>query len=154
MSSPDERPRPWWMTGLAFFCMATVAFLVPRDLFFAETRDVEVWFGLEVRGAAALYSAPVHWAIFAVGAWAFWTDRPWIVPAAAAYVFYVAFSHLVWSEASPNGNGWPIGLVQALAISVPGILLLRAGGRRPSAARRGHPDAGSGVVDSGEGGPR
>jgi len=114
------------MTALAVFCAATVLFLVPRDLFFAETRDVEVWFGFELRGTPALLTAPLHWAIFAVGAWGFWRARPWIVPCAAAYVFYVAASHLVWSEASPHGNGWRIGLLQAAAISIPGVLLLRA----------------------------
>jgi hypothetical protein len=41
-------------------------------------------------------------------------------------------SHLIWSEASPNGNGWPIGLLQAVVISIPGIALLRA--RRPAPA--------------------
>ena len=114
------------MTGLAVFCLATVAFLVPRDLFFAETRDVEVWLGFEVRGVAALLTAPLHWTIFAVGAWAFWNCRPWVIPWATGYVFYVALSHIIWSEASVNGRGWPSGLVQALAISIPGILLLRA----------------------------
>jgi hypothetical protein len=123
--------RPWWMTGLAAFCLLTVVFLVPRDLFVAETRDVEVWLGFEVRGRAALLTAPLHWAIFAVGAWAFWTRRPWIVPAAAGYVFYVALSHLVWSEASPHGNGWRIGLAQAAALSLPGWLLLHARRRPP-----------------------
>jgi hypothetical protein len=114
------------MTALAAFCLATVLFLVPRDLFFPETRDVEVWLGFEVRGTAALVTAPLHWAIFALGAWGFWHCRPWVLPGAAAYAFYVAVSHIIWSEASPNGSGWPIGLLQALVISVPGILLLRA----------------------------
>ena len=118
--------NPWWMRALAIFCLLCVLYLVPRDLFRPETRDVEVWFGFELRGRAAQLSAPLHWAIFAVGAWAFWTGRPWILPAAAGYVFYVALSHLVWSEASPNGNGWVVGLAQAAAISVPGFLLLRA----------------------------
>jgi hypothetical protein len=122
------------MTALAAFCAATVLFLVPRDLFFAETRDVEVWLGFEVRGRAALLSAPLHWLLFGVGAWGFWRARPWIVPCAAAYVFYVALSHLIWSEASPHGNGWPVGLAQALAISIPGVLLLRA--RRAEPASR------------------
>lgn len=114
------------MSALAIFCVVTVAFLVPRDLFFAETREVEVWFGFEVHGTAALATAPLHWAIFLVGAWGFWVRRPWIVPAAAGYAFYIALSHLVWSEASPNGHGWLAGLAQALAFSVPGVLLLRA----------------------------
>ncbi len=122
----DARHRPRWMTALALFCLATVLFLVPRDLFFAETRDVEVWFGFEVRGAGALLTAPLHWAIFAVGAWGFWKCRPWVLPCSAAYVFYVALSHLIWSEASPSGNGWPIGILQASAISILGALLVRA----------------------------
>jgi len=115
------------MTALAVFCALTVAFLVPRDLFFAETRDVEVWLGFELRGAAALLSAPLHWAVFALGAWGFWTARPWITPAAAGYAFYIALSHLIWSEVSPHGNGWKAGLLQAALFSIPGVLLLRAG---------------------------
>jgi hypothetical protein len=120
------------MTAMAVFCLATVAFLVLRDLFLPETRDVEVWLGFEVRGTAARLTAPLHWGIFALGAWGFWRCRAWVVPSAAAYTLYVALSHLVWSEASPNGRGWPIGLLQALAISIPAVLLLRArrSGRR------------------------
>jgi hypothetical protein len=112
------------MTVCAVFCAATVLFLVPRDLFFAATRDVEVWLGFEVRGAAALWTAPLHWALFAAGAWAFWTARPWVPAWAAGYAFYVAVSHLVWSEASPHGRGWPTGLAQALLLSLPGVWLL------------------------------
>lgn len=126
--------RPWWMTACAAFCLLTVAFLVPRDLFFEETRNVEVWLGLEVRGTAARLTAPLHWILFAAGAYGFWRRRPWILPCAAAYAFYVALSHLVWSEASPNGHGWPAGLLQAAALSVPGVLLLRARGRPGSVA--------------------
>ena len=61
--------------------------------------------------------------------------KPWIVPAAAAYVFYVAVSHLIWSEASPNGRGWTVGLVQAAALSIPGFLLLRARNERKPEGR-------------------
>jgi hypothetical protein len=114
------------MTALAVFCLLTVVFLVPRDLFVAKARAVEVWFGFELHGTAALLTAPLHWAIFALGAYGFWFQRRWIVPAAAAYAFYIAASHLVWSEASPNGHGWLAGLAQALLLSIPGILLLRA----------------------------
>jgi hypothetical protein len=118
--------RPWWMTGMAAFCLATVFFLVPRDLWSADTRDVEVWLGFELRGTPALLTAPFHWAVFLVGAWGFWFQRPWILPCAAAYAFYVALSHLIWSETSPNGHGWLAGLAQAAALSIPGVLLLRA----------------------------
>ena len=114
------------MTALAIFCLASVVILVSRDLFVAHTRDVEVWFGFEVRGTAALLTAPIHWLIFLAGAYGFWFQRPWILPYAAAYEFYVALCHLIWSEASPNGHGWLAGVAQALAFSIPAVLLLRA----------------------------
>ena len=114
------------MTALSAVCLATVGFLVSRDLLVADVREVEVWLGFELRGATALLTAPFHWAIFLVGAWAFWRRRPWIVPAAAAYLFYVGLSHLIWSGTSAEGHGWPAGLAYALAFSVPGVLLLRA----------------------------
>jgi hypothetical protein len=122
------------MTALASVCLIAFLINVPRDLFFAETREVEVWLGFEIRGWVALLTAPFHWAIFAVGAWAFWTRRSWVVPWAAGYVFYVAISHLIWSEASPNGRGWLIGLAQAIGFSIVGLLLLRAGARLKGAA--------------------
>ena len=112
-------------TALALFCAATVVLLAARDLFVPEIRDVEVWGGFELRGRAARLTAPLHWAIFALGARAFWRARPWVWTAAAAYTFYVGASHLVWSEASPNGRGWPMGLLQAAGISLVGVWLLR-----------------------------
>jgi isocitrate lyase len=53
----------------------------------------------------------------------FWFERPWILPCAAAYAFYIAFSHLVWNEVSSNGSGWLAGFAEAVAFSVPGVLL-------------------------------
>ena len=114
------------MTALFVICVATLVISIVRDVFFAESRGVEVWFGFEVTGPLALVTAPIHWAIFAFAAWAFWNARPWIVSWAAAYLFYAALSHLVWSEASARGRGWPIGLLQAVAISFVAVLLLRA----------------------------
>jgi hypothetical protein len=129
MASSDSRPG--WMTALAALCLATLAVSIVRDLFLPASRAVEVWLGLEVTGWPAILTAPLHWAIFAFGAWAFWTNQQWVVPWAAGYLFYAAFSHLVWSEASPHGRGWPIGLMQALAISSGGYALLRLS-RRPN----------------------
>jgi hypothetical protein len=114
------------MTALALFCGATVAVTMPSDLFVPAARDTEVWGGFEVHGLAAILSAPLHWTIYALGAWAFWTQRRWAPTAAVAYVFYVALCHLVWSEASPHGRGWPIGLLQAVVMSLVGVALLRA----------------------------
>jgi hypothetical protein len=84
------------MTGLALFCAVTVVFLAARDLFVPHVRDVEVWFGVELHGAAARWSAPLHWAIFATGAWAAWRARPWVARAAIGYAIYVAVSHAIW----------------------------------------------------------
>ena len=111
--------------ALALLSAATVVFLAARDLLVPEVRDVEVWLGFELHGRAARLTAPLHWAIFAFGAFAFWRAKPWIWPAAAAYVLYVALSHLIWSEASPHGRGCPAGLAQAAAISLVAVLLLR-----------------------------
>jgi hypothetical protein len=127
------------MTTGAVVCLVALVINVTRDLFFVEMRAVEVWLGFEVRGPLALLSAPLHWAIFGAGAWAFWTQRPWAVGAAAAYLFYAALSHLIWSEASPNGRGWPIGLLQAAAISTVALALLRFRGRSTAG------DAGTGA---------
>jgi hypothetical protein len=123
-------------SALALLCAATVVFLAARDLLLPEVRDVEVWLGFELHGSKALLSAPLHWAIFGAAAWAFWRAKPWIWPAAAVYVFYVAASHLIWSEASPNGRGWPMGLLQAVGISLIGVWMLRT--RQPT-VRRGGP---------------
>jgi hypothetical protein len=125
----NERSR--WHVALAVFCLAALLFTVPRDLFVAGPRDVEVWLGFELHGAAARLTAPLHWAIFAFGAWAAWTAKPWILIAAACYAFYVALAHVVWSEVSPNGQGLAMGLLQAALLSIPGWVLLRAGRRRP-----------------------
>jgi hypothetical protein len=121
----SARSRTRAETALALCCAATVVFLAARDLLLPEIRDVEVWGGFELHGRAARLSAPLHWAIFAAGAFAFWRAKPWIWSAAAAYVFYVAASHLIWSEASPHGQGWPMGLLQAAGISLVGVWLLR-----------------------------
>lgn len=121
---PPGRPR--LAKALSAFCIATVAFLVFRDLLVAEAREVEVWLGLEVRGQAALLTAPLHWAIFAAGAWGFWRERRWIWPAAAGYALAIALSHLIWNLTSARGGGWSAGLAQAALFSVPGVLFLRA----------------------------
>ena len=102
---------------MAALCALGTAFLAYRDLTLPAVRDVEVWLGFELRGRAALLTAPLHWAILGVGAWAYWTEQRWIARATAIYLHYVALSHLIWSEASPIGRGWRIGLAQAAGFS-------------------------------------
>ncbi len=128
--------RPWWMTAIAAFFVLSLLLNVSRDLLYPEYGNVEVWLGFEVTGAAAYWSAPIHWAMFAVGAWAFWTCKPWALPATAGYAFYVAFSHIVWNATSPNGGGWSAGLLQAALFSLPGFGLLWLHSRLHSRTRR------------------
>jgi hypothetical protein len=124
-AADTTRLRPGWLTVLAVICAATVVVSIFRDVFLPASREVEVWLGFEIHGPLAYATAPIHWAIFAAGAWAFWTGRMGAVPIAAGYLFYAAISHLIWSEASPHGRGWPIGLVQAILISSVGWVLLQ-----------------------------
>ena len=124
--SPEPGPRPLWMTAMSALCAFGALFLIYRDFAIPAVRDVEVWFGVELRGTAALATAPLHWAILTVGAWAHWTQQRWIALATAVYLHYVAFSHLVWSEASPHGRGWAMGLLQAALFSALAIPFWRA----------------------------
>ena len=125
LATPQRR-RPWWATAMAAFCAATVVVLVYRDLAIPHVRDTEVWLGFEVTGALAWATAPLHWAFFAIGAWAYWRVEPWIWPWASVYAFYIASSHLVWNLTSANGEGWIAGLWQATVFSVPAVALLFA----------------------------
>jgi len=118
--------RPWWMTALAVACLATLVATLSGDLFVQAAHDTEVWFGYEVTGPMAFATAPIHWALFATGAWAFWTARPWAPVAGACYLLYVALCHLVWSVTSPHGRGLPIGLVEATVFVIGATLLWRA----------------------------
>ena len=129
MPSPAENTRPAWATALSAFCALTVVFLVVRDLTIAEVRDVEVWFGFEVHGWMAWVTAPLHWALFAAGAWGYAQQRPWVWPWASVYAMYIAISHLGWNLVSPLGGGWTAGLTQMILFSIPAIGLLYA---RPS----------------------
>ena len=134
-SGSEASPRLWWATLLAVFCATTVIFLMVRDATLPEVRDVEVWLGLELRGPAALATAPLHYAIFAAGAVGYWRLRPWIWPWASAYAAQIAVSHLVWNLTSPRGQGLDAGMVQLALFSVPALLLLFARPPRSDTAR-------------------
>lgn len=115
--------------ALGAFCAATTVFLVARDVFVPEVRDVEVWFGVELRGRAAIATAPLHWLLFAAASVAFFRDRTWVWKAAAAYSLYIAASHVVWNFASPSGGGAPSALAQGVLFALPAPALLVLGRR-------------------------
>ena len=106
-----ERRRRWNRV-LCLVCLASGVFLVSRDLSLPHVRAVEVWFGFEVYGAWARWTAPLHWALFAAAAVGFAGDRRWVWRAAPWYLVYVALSHLVWNWTSPSGGGTQDGLWQ------------------------------------------
>jgi len=118
--------RPWWMNILFVWC-AILAIGVPFELLSRPVaEDIEVWFGFELTGWLAKGGGLLHVLLFTAGTWGFWKIRAWMWPWASVYVAQVAISHLVWSELSPDGRGWRTGLIQAVGISIIGVLLWRA----------------------------
>lgn len=120
------------MTVIAIACAATLVATMSGDLFVPAAHDTEVWFGFEVTGPAAFATAPIHWIIFATGAWAFWTRRAWAPIAGAGYLVYVALCHVVWSVTSAHGRGLAIGLVEGAIFAGAALLLWRARGAAPA----------------------
>lgn len=117
--------RRRWERGLALACLATVVFLVYRDLAVPAVRDVEIWLGIELRGTWARWTAPLHWAVFAAGAWGFARGHDWVWRAAPPYASYVAVSHLVWNLSSPRGGGLGAGLWQLALFGAVAWMLFR-----------------------------
>lgn len=124
MGTAASSSRRRWEIALAVFCAGTVVFLVTRDLMLPRVQAVEVWLGIEVHGFWARATAPLHWALFAVGAWAFARGRAWIWPASSLYAVYVGISHLIWNLQSPNGGGLVHGVWQLLLFTGVGAVLL------------------------------
>lgn len=121
---PRREPTPQAL-GVAIFCVVTVVYLIVRDLFVPHARMTEVWLGFELTGPWARITAPLHWALFAVGAWAFGTGRSWAWRAGMLYAGYIAVSHFVWNQVSPAGGGLLAGIWQFALFLVPAALLQR-----------------------------
>jgi uncharacterized protein len=92
------RGRPWWMNALMVFCFYMAVVYVPWDFFLKPVHeDKEAWFGFLLHGWAAKLTEPLHWAIYAAGAYGFLRMRPWMHPWAAAYTAQIAIGTLVWA---------------------------------------------------------
>jgi hypothetical protein len=62
--------RPWWISLLWMFCLYMTFVYLPFDLFLKPmAQDREVWFGVTLAGVWAMATEPLHWIIFALGAW-------------------------------------------------------------------------------------
>lgn len=119
--------RPWWMNVLFAFCLYMALVYVPFDLFWKPVAtDEEVWFGYLLRGWAAKLTEPLHWAIYAAGAYGFWKMRPWMWPWAAIYSAQVSLGMLVWNLRDARGRGVVGGVVAALVFLGPTLALWRA----------------------------
>lgn len=105
--------RPRWMNALMLFCAFMAFVYVPWDFVVKPAAvDVEAWFGILLRGWWAKLTEPLHWAIYAAGAYGFWRMRSWMWPWAAVYAAQLAIGMLVWNVVYVGGvRGWLGGLV-------------------------------------------
>jgi len=122
--------RPWWMTGLLGFCAFMTFAYMPFDLFWKPVdRDQEVWLGFMLTGWAAKATEPLHWAIYAAGAYGFWKMRPWLHPWAALYTGSVAIGMLIWGVRDPHASALWVGLAGFAAFALLSVSLWRARSR-------------------------
>jgi hypothetical protein len=119
--------RPWWMNAMFAFCGYMTFVYMPFDLFWKSVeQDDEVWFGVLFHGWIAKATEPLHWAIYAGGAYGFWKMRSWMWPWAAVYVAQISIGMLVWNLRDPRGAGMLGGAVAAGVFLIPMIALWRS----------------------------
>jgi hypothetical protein len=118
--------RPHWMNAIFVFCLYMTFVYMPFDHAWKPAAgDVEVWFGYPLHGWWAKLTEPLHWAIYAAGAYGFWKMKRWMHPWAALYVAQVAIGMLVWSwldERAPVS----IGVVAFAAFGGLAVVIWRA----------------------------
>ncbi len=119
--------RPWWMNLCLGFCLYMTFIYLPYDLFLKPVeRDEEVWLGFVLHGWAAKATEPLHWAIYAAGAYGFWHMSGWMWPWAGIYAAQIAVGMLVWSLVDARGQGLLGGLAAMAVLAIPAVALLRA----------------------------
>ncbi|MEE8311061.1 MAG: SDR family oxidoreductase [Candidatus Binatia bacterium] len=105
--------RPWWMNALMTVCAFLAFVYVPWD-FVAKpiAEDHEIWLGVPFKGWAAKLTEPLHFLIYAAGAYGFWRMTPWMWPWAAVYTATVTFGMVLWPIVYVGGPvGWLLGIV-------------------------------------------
>jgi short-subunit dehydrogenase len=120
--------RPGWMNVLLAFCLYMALVYVPWD-FLAKpvARDQEVWLGMVLTGWAAKATEPLHWALYAAGAYGLWRMRPWLWPWAAVYAASVAIGMAVWPIGRFGGmRGVALGAASFVPFAVLTVALWRA----------------------------
>ena len=122
------RQRPWWMNLLMVFCAYMALVYMPWDFFVKPVaRDAEAWFGFLLHGWWAKLTEPLHWAIYAAGAYGFWRMRKWMWPWAALYAAQVALGMFVWNVVYVGGlRGWLGGLLAVAPLAAIAVALWNA----------------------------
>jgi len=111
--------RPWWMNALMLFCAFMTFVYMPWDFLVKPVaRDAEAWFGFLLHGWGAKLTEPLHWAIYAAGAYGFWRMRAWMWPWAAVYVAQVAVGMFVWNLVNHAGHGFFAGVFSAVPFAL------------------------------------
>jgi len=112
------------MNALMILCVYVAFVHVPTDFFCTPVaHDVEVWFGVSLRGVAAKVTEPLHWLIYVVGTYGFWRMRPWMWPWASLYTWQVALAVFLWELQAGHSLRAVVG---GLAIAFIGRALWRA----------------------------
>jgi short-subunit dehydrogenase len=113
------------MNVLMAFCAYMAVVYVPWDFFMKPVeKDAEVWFGFMLHGWAAKATEPLHWLIYAAGAYGFWRMKRWMWPWASLYVAQIAVAALVWNVVYQRG--WVGGVVAFAVIGAVALALWRA----------------------------
>lgn len=122
------RQRPWWMNAVMLFCAYMTFIHMPWDIFVKPVaQDAEAWFGFLLHGWGAKLTEPLHWAIYAAGAYGFWHMRKWMWPWAALYIAQVALGTFVWNIVYVGGaRGWLGGVAAAVPLGALAIALWNA----------------------------
>ena len=113
----EWQKRPWWMNALFLFCLYMTFIYEPWDIFFKPPeRWEEVWLGFTLTGWAAKVTEPIHWAIYAAGAYGFWKMKSSMWPWAAVYcgqvtIAMVIFNIIAGPAYGDNRGGGPIASV-------------------------------------------
>jgi hypothetical protein len=134
VAQPGPASRPWWIQGLFAFCVFMTFAYMPYDFFWkALTQPIEsaqeVWLGFLLTGWAAKATEPLHWAIYAAGAYGFWKMRPWLHPWAALYCGSIALGMLIWGARDERPNALYVGLAGFVPFALLTVALWRARSR-------------------------
>ena len=115
------------MNLIWLFCIYMTFIYLPYDLFFKPVAvDQEVWFGFMLTGWAAKLTAPLHWAIYAAGAYGFWKMRWWMWPLGRPLRGADRVGHGDLEPARPPAGGLWLSVVSMPVMAVPAIALWRS----------------------------